>query len=340
MLKKLLLLTCGLLPSVFCLAQNADELDKKFEKDAKANIKSLIGVPDSIAPWKFGITSALTFNQQQLSDWQAGGSNNLNLAIQSGMFANYRHGRHYWLSLMDASYGINKTEDRAPQKVQDYLEFNTKYGYLLNNYWSVTAFGEGISQFTNGFDYATDPGATKRNSTFMAPGIFSEGFGLVYEYKPKGIYARIAPITARQVFITAPDIDVTRFGIDSGKTALYELGSSIRFDYLKELYNAPNLKITAESRLFMFTSFTKNNGVYVNWRNKLNMNFLKAFTFSLLVHTIYDPNVQFPDRTSTDANGKTVVESTKRKWQLLQAVGFGVGYSFVKKKKTPSPATN
>jgi hypothetical protein len=58
------------------------------------------------------------------------------------------------------------------------------------------------------------------------------------------------------------------------------------------------------------------------------------------VHTIYDPNVQFPDRTSTDANGKTIVETTKRKWQLLQAVGFGVGYSFVKKKKTPSPSTN
>ncbi len=340
MLKKLLLLTCGLLPSVFCLAQNADDLDKKFDEKAGEKIESLIGVPDSISPWKFGITSALTFNQQQLSDWQAGGSNTFNLAMQTGMFANYRKGRHYWLSLIDASYGINKVQDKAPQKVQDYLEFNTKYGYLLNNYWSVTAFGEGISQFTNGYNYATDPGATKRNSTFMAPGIFSEGFGLVYEYKPKGIYARIAPITARQVLITAPDIDVTRFGIDSGKTALYELGSSVRFDYLKELYNAPNLKITAESRLFMFTSFTKNNGVYVNWRNKLNMNFLKAFTFSLLVHTIYDPNVQFPDRTSTDANGKTVVETTKRKWQLLQAVGFGVGYSFVKKKKTTPPTTN
>jgi hypothetical protein len=333
MFKKLLLLTCGLLPSVICLAQNEEDLDKKFDEKAGGDIESLIGVPDSVAPWKFGITTALTFNQQQLSDWQAGGSNTFNLAMQTGMFANYRRGRHYWLTLVDASYGVNKTEKKAPRKVQDYLEFNTKYGYLLNNYWSVTAFGEGVSQFTNGYDYATDPGATKRNSTFMAPGIFSEGLGLVYEYKPKGIYARIAPVTARQVIITANDVDVTRFGIDSGKTNLHKLGSSIRFDFLKELYHAPQFKITAESRVFMFTSFTKNNGVNVNWRNKLNMNFLKAFTFSLLVHTIYDPNVQFPDKVSTDANGKTIVETTKRKWQLLQAVGFGVGYSFVKKKR-------
>lgn len=327
-----LLLALGLQFCALAGFAQQDELDRKFEKDAKADVKSLIGVPDSVTPWKLGLTSALTFNQQQLSDWQAGGSNNFTLAMQSGEFANYRRGRHYWLTLLDASYGMNKTEGKAAQKVQDYLEVNTKYGYLLNNYWSLTAFGEGISQFTNGFDYTKDPGAHKRISGFLAPGLFSEGLGLVYEYKPSGIYSRIAPFTARQKIITGNDIDVTRFGLDSGKTAKYEFGASVRFDYLKELYSAPKFKITAESRLFVFSSFKNNNGVYFNWRNKVNMNILKAFTFSLLVQTIYDPNVQFPDKTSVNALGKTIVESTKRKVQLLQAVGFGIGYSYVKKR--------
>lgn len=321
---------------IFCLClcaqiASAQILDDKLDfskRTDKGAFKSLNEA--DTAKWKYGITSSLTVNQTQVNNWQAGGNNNIGGNAVLGAYLDYRYKKHYWLTLLDASYGINRIQGQVTQKIQDYLEINTKYGYALSDKWSLTVFGEGISQFTPGFDYKADPQAIKPISRFLAPAFFTEGLGLVWEEKSLGLYTRIAPITARQILVNDARIDETRFGLDTGQNINNQFGASCRVDYLRLLVDKKQFKLTAESRLSLFTDYADVQSMVVNWRSKLTMNVAKVFSISVLFHTIYDPNVRFQE-TFTDANGVSQTRE-RQKIQVLQNIGFGVGYTFNRKK--------
>ncbi|MBT9146104.1 MAG: hypothetical protein DDT42_01984 [candidate division WS2 bacterium] len=166
----------------------------------------------------------------------------------------------------------------------------------------------------------------------MAPAFLSQGLGIVYDRPSWGLYTRVAPITARQIIVTVPDIDETQFGVDSGKTLQSQYGASLRVDYRKELVSYNNFRLGVESRFSLFTDFADFGNFVTNWRNKVNFNVYKVFTISIIAHLIYDPSVLFPDQTQLNPDGTTTVLTSVPKVQFLQNIGFGIGYQITKRK--------
>jgi hypothetical protein len=328
-MKKQLLFLSFLYFSMIAFAQD-EEAIKRLEGKAKVDKGAVKDdanklEADTTHAWKWGVVSSLNFSQTQLDNWVAGGDNNMTLNAVLGAFAGYTKDKHLLFFMLDGSYGLNRVRDLPVRKVQDYLEFNSKYAYRFSGKWSFTGFGEAISQFTNGFIY-TDTSKTK-NTSFFAPAYLMEGLGVAYEDPENGLSARFAPLTARQIVVLDSDVDETAFGVDAGKKVKSQVGASLRIGYNKIFWEK---RASFESRLLMFSDYQNNpQNLVVNWRNKIDVKLWKALSMNFLLHMIYDPNVKFAETRTT--NGVTEVVNIP-KLQLLQIFGVGLGYKFTNVK--------
>ncbi len=280
---------------------------------------------DTTHAWKWGVVASANFSQSKLDNWVAGGDNNMTLTSVLGAFAGYTKDKHLLFFLFDGSYGLNKVRSEQTRKVQDYLEFNSKYAYRFSGKWSFTVFAEGISQFTNGYIY-TDSGRVKHTS-FFAPAYLMQGFGVAYEDPENGISGRFAPLTARQTVVLDKDVDEVAFGIREGKKMNSQIGASLRLGYQKQFWEK---RAAIESRLLLFSDYQNNpQNLVVNWRNKIDVKLYKALSVNFLFHMIYDPNVLFAETRTKDG---VTEEVNIPKLQLLQIFGVGLGYKFTNVK--------
>jgi hypothetical protein len=225
---------------------------------------------------------------------------------------------------------MTKLDTFPLRKSQDYFEFNTKYGYKLGKGFSFTAFGEFITQFAYGYDFAKNPrpSARDRVSSIFAPAFVMEGIGISYNDPKNLVSVRLAPLTGRQVVVLDPTVPETIYGVDSGAVVRNELGGSLRVNYLQDFWKK---RITLESRLNVFYDYLKGqNGPYVNWRTKLDFKVLKVLSLNVLVHLVYDPNTLFTKSTRTEPDGTITVTARERRLQFLQMLGVGIGYTLVK----------
>src|ERR1700741_2009020 len=78
--------------------------------------------------WKTVGFFGLTASQTALSNWQGGGQNNVALNTILNAQAEYKKGKHAWLSKIDAQYGIIKPGDvKLFRKNIDQLFVLSKY---------------------------------------------------------------------------------------------------------------------------------------------------------------------------------------------------------------------
>jgi len=327
--KSILLLSLVFASVTSSFAQD-EEAIKRLEGKAnvtKGAVKDDVNKLESATThaWKWGVVASANFAQSKLDNWVAGGDNNMTLTSVLGAFAGYTKDKHLLFFLLDGSYGLNKVRDLPTRKVQDYLEFNSKYAYRYSGKWSFTVFAEGISQFTNGYIY-TDSSKTK-NTSFFAPATLMEGLGVAYEDPENGLSARFAPLTSRQIVVLDKDVDETTFGIAAGKNVKSQIGASLRIGYNKIFWEK---RASFESRLLMFSDYQNNpQNLVVNWRNKIDVKLYKALSINFLFHMIYDPNVLFAETRTT--NGVEEVVNIP-KLQLMQVFGVGLGYKFTNVK--------
>jgi hypothetical protein len=303
------------------------EFDKKTKKKEAADAAAKA---DSARKWHFGIISAATFNQSFQSNWSAGGNNAISLMGVLGLFVNYQNPKHYWFNLLDASYGLTKVDTLPFRKSQDYFEFNTKYGYRFAKQFSLTAFGEFVTQFAYNYDYKATPRPSRKDriSSIFAPAFLMQGIGLSYDHPKNIVSVRLAPLTAREVIVADPLVNEVNFGLDTGQVIKFQFGGSLRVNYIQEFWKK---RITLESRLNIFQDYLKPAyGPYVNWRSKLDIKVLKVLSINLLLHIIYDPNTLFTKKTVTLPDGTVKVTEQDRRLQFLQVLGIGLGYTFVK----------
>lgn len=322
---RLLALPALLAATPLALHAQDDETDKKLDYNQKTDSQPAADAlkakqADSARTWTAGFLGSLTFNQQALSNWAAGGDGSLSLNATAGAFLNFEKNKHYWFNLLDASYGITKVNDLPIRKTQDYWEFNTKYGYRFAQHWSFTAFGELISQFAYGYDYKADPEATRRTSSLMSPAFANQGLGITYEQPDWGLSARLSPITAREIIVLDDAVNEVAYGIDTLGTVKLQLGASLRINYKKTFFKSQNT--TLESRLLVFSDYLNQpEKLVVNWRNKVDFKITTILTVSLILHLIYDPSIVFP--AVVDGNG-TVTKPAGTRLQVLQSLGVGL----------------
>lgn len=239
--------------------------------------------------WKLNGTFILNVNQGALSNWVAGGEDNV-LGINSifNYAINFRHDKHTWDNYFDFAIGFqNATSFGKFRKIDDRIDATSKYGYLINHHWYLGLLTNFNSQSLAGYDYSVEP--NQKVSNFLTPGKIILSPGL--DYKTANRFSLfISPVTVRWVLKNDQYFfNKAKFGVDSARKANTEFGA-----FVTAKFNASFTKwATYTGRIDLFSNYKrKPQNVDVLMNNLLTMKFTKIFATNLSLDFIYDDDVK------------------------------------------------
>ncbi len=339
MKKSLLLLAIG----CFALASKAqlkdtDNVKKSFEVSNK----------DTVCWVHTGIFN-IGLNEGFLHNWAAGGevaSLTVN-GIFSGNLTRLYH-RQIWSNNLDLSYALfyANSNNFVPRKVDDRIDFTSKYGSRLRN--SDNIYFAGLfnfkSQFTKGYDYSLENWDTMSTSKFLSPAYLTLAAGMEYR-KGTDISLFLSPLAARVILVNK-EYTLRKpegaFGVEYGKTSRFQLGAYFSGRYSVNI----NKNMLFKTRLDLYSDYLAKNvkdstGVVVKRDNPGNIDVMSDNLFSyklgkfinltLAATFIYDNDFPYDD-TYVDANGVTQqkdVPGNKIGWlQIKQIFSLGFEYKF------------
>ncbi len=216
-------------------------------------------------------------------------------------------------------YGIQRLSDQAPRKSEDKIELNSKYGLTINDKLNYSLLFNAKSQFANGYTY-TDTSRTFVSS-FLSPGYFQLAAGL--DYKPNDRLSLFySPVTGKITTVFDDSLSaIGAYGVDTGKNARYEFGTSASIKYQANL--AANVLL--KSKLDLFAAYKDLQAIDVNWENLVAFQITKLLTATLTTNLIYDQDILIPKEV--EENGVKTIEN-KPRTQFKQVFALGLTYKF------------
>ncbi len=269
---------------------------------------------DSIDGWKLNGVFNVNFSQAYFKNWTAGGIESFGITGLSSFNFNYKKDKTSWENSLDLGLGYvfqGKGKNKSKIKTDDKIDFASKFGRKVKEkiYWALLLNFK--SQFTDGFDYATD--STNRISKFLAPGYLVTALGI--DYKPvKSLSIFLAPITAKFTMVNDEILsNAGAFGIDSTKTIKSELGGYAKIVYNKEIMKNVNLL----TKLDLFSNYlNKPECIDVNWEVLLTFKVNKYISASISTQLLYDDDI------------KNNEEKTGPVTQFKEVLGIGLTVNF------------
>lgn len=298
------------------LGQN--DVDKGARDASSAAMQT--GVPADTIPdgWTRSGIININMTQVNLTNWAAGGFSSVSGIAMFNGAANWKKGRKAWdNSLVLAFGGQHVHNGTAPQKTDDRIELNSKYGYELKKNLYLAGVFQFRTQFTEGFN-----ADGLRISNFMAPAYALLGVGL--DYRPNDNFTVFfSPATARMVIVNdkklfeglGPEDRV--YGVQNGNTSELEMGGYLRLQYKREL--AKN--ITFLTRGDLFSNYLRNpQNIDVTWETLWTFKVNEWFAATLNTLLIYDHDTQLP---KVDDAG---IPYTGPATQFKQTLGIGLSF--------------
>ena len=222
--------------------------------------------------WKHWTKFGINANQSSFSDnWNAGGVNSVALGGLAWHKSEYNKNSFQFVTEVDLKYGKIKNKDQLAKKNNDRIFWDNKLAYKVSQNWALYFSFTFESQFDVGYTYAKDKEGNERvseyMSSFMAPGYFTESFGL--EYKPDKTFSlRLGTGTARQTLVMDDRVkaltvaeyaerypdnkpitkDQEKFGLKPGQSFRNDLAFQITANLDRNL--SKNLNLKARYNLF------------------------------------------------------------------------------------------
>lgn len=260
--------------------------------------------------WTHGGNVGFNMAQSAFDNWAPGGQNNINFLGLLKYGINFKKDNHKWDNGIDLQLGYSYYDmDKDPLKTDDRIFFSSLYGYnIYNDKLFATANFTFQSQFTDGFDYASD--STNRISGFMVPGYFTLGLGI--QWVPNEYFkVNFAPITARMTYVNDQRLaDAGAFGVDKaeydeegnktkdGEKIRWELGAHLTAEFKYEIFK----NVSFSSKLIAFYDYlTEGNNaldesytcpVDFDWDNALIMKVNDWLSCNLTARLVYDEDVK------------------------------------------------
>jgi hypothetical protein len=256
----------------------------------------LSGIPDSLKKtWTLGGLITLNFTQGSSSNWSAG-AQDFSMALNSvnNFFAIYKKGKNRWDNTLNLSYGFTQTTQQGLQKNSDLIDLTSRYGRQLDSsHWSVGALFDFRSQFTNGYNSYTS--VTGKDSNQLVSGFMSPAYILIspgFTYTPVAYFSIfMSPVSSRLTVCTNKAL-APNYGIDTGKSVLYEFGAFASITYNHQLFK----NVVYNGRVDLYTDYLKQFGdINVYWTNQLVMKINKVLSATYSLAIIYDDNARRPD---------------------------------------------
>ncbi len=298
-------------------AKKADEALKKYKKFSDN---------DSVR-WLLGGDAALSFTATQLSNWAAGGEDQIGVGTIVNLYANYKKGKRTFENYGTFAYSLLKTGIRDAVKNDDRIYLVTKAGHQMSKKWYYTASYLVRTQFSPGYTYsATD---TIRVSDFLAPVYMYLSIGL--DYRPSNNFSSVfSPLMGKATFARSNDINVLRNAglVESGKDAAgnpidvthnsrYEFGGGIVLSLNGNMFKN---KVSYSSQVELFSNYMEDpQNVDVTWTLQAKILIYKNISADIRLDMKYDDN-----QTSVDKEGNP----HGPKLQTKNYIGIGVFYQF------------
>lgn len=303
-MKKLLLATAALFltTTIFCQVTDAEE---KLKTDRT----------DTLDGWKTGMVINLGFTQSNFTNWNAGGVDAFSANSMVSAFANYKKGENAWDNTLDVAYGFIN-QDGTFIKTDDRIDFFSTYGRKASENWYYSALVNFRTQMDEGF---SEPGDEEYISRFMAPGYLLGAVGMTYKANDD-FSVFIAPFTSKNTFVNDQRLaDAGAFGVDPGSRFRTEVGGYVRLFWKKDVME----NIFYTTKLDVFSNYLeKPQNLDINWENIISFKINKLISASLIVHVVYDDDVDIARDTSGDGEIDRVGPTT----QYRQVFQIGINY--------------
>jgi hypothetical protein len=291
--------------------------------------------------WVKGANFSANLTQIGNKNWIAAGGDKLSLSIVGSLnaFANRKWGRQSWDNVLDVNYGIIKTTSLGTRKINDRIDFITKYGYKPQRWnkvsWSI--LGQLRSQLSSGFEYDYK-GTTerRRNSGFFAPAYITIAPGI--DWKPNNWFSlSFSPLAARWTIASNAPYSykgqggvfngmqetplATLYGVDPAKGNLGQFGAFLTATANTMIFKTISYYGKADfySNLIQRENKSSIDAIDVFWTNQFKAKIGKYFNVSYGLDLLYDQDI-----LSIDPNkqGQSVG------LQVLSTLGVGFNYKF------------
>ncbi|WP_243403365.1 DUF3078 domain-containing protein [Sphingobacterium haloxyli] len=208
--------------------------------------------------WKHWTKFGVNMNQASFSEnWNAGGVNSISIGLLGWHKSEYNKNNFQYVTELDLRYGKIRNKDQLAKKNNDRIFWDHKIAHKLSKSWALYFSVTFESQFDVGYKYGRDQETndeiiTDTVSAFMAPGYFTESFGL--EYKPDNTFSlRLGTGTARQTLlldnrIAQPEGGSEVYGVEPGLRFRNDLAFQITANLDRNL--SKNLNLKARYNLF------------------------------------------------------------------------------------------
>jgi hypothetical protein len=313
------------------------QAQSKNIKDAKATATSASGefkrfqkfVDNDSVHWLLGGDASLSFAATSLTNWIAGGEDQLAVRPVVNLYANYKKGKRTFENYVILAYGILKTGERKSVKNDDRLHYTSKLGHQISPKLAYTSAFLARTQFAPGYKYSGEK-ITAKVSDFLAPLSLYLSVGL--DYMPnKNISLMLSPVMGRATFVRSDSSTVViAAGMMTEKTD--EQGNKIqiplrsRYEYgggalIKFNGNLLKNKVTYSSQLELFSNYVeKPQNIETLWLFDTKILLYKNITASWQLQLKYDDNQKTKDEDTGELRGAKV--------QTKYFTGVGLFYQF------------
>ncbi len=332
----------ALLATVVASAQNT----QTAAAEAAAALSAAEDVPEKVEKpryWTNKLVTNISFGQTFLSQWAAGGYNNVSLSGTIDGSANYAKGKLVGTNHLVMDYGFLYSADKPIlQKNKDRILFESKWGYETPvKHLAYSASFDFRTQFNNNYDYKTpattqdaegnviEPSvadwldARKLKSGFFSPAYLNVGIGALWTPAP-WFSLNVAPLSGGAVIVSIEELRKTYgMALVDGSTTEYrsarmEFGTQLKLD-MGWVINE-NFSYNTQFTLF-YNYLTPKVEPRITWDNKISWKVARFFAINLSTYMIYDPLVQVNPRR-TDGKGL----------QFKEFLELGFTYSIATKK--------
>lgn len=279
---------------------------------------SIINLP-TLKRWFFFGQNSLVFNQSSFANWYAGGNNNIGVIGKVNYNIVYKKDRHYMDNNIQMGYGFVSSTGQSTRKTDDYINIMTNYGYELAQHYYLSTGFQFLSQFTPGYNYATNPEPVYDNriSKFMAPGYLNLGIGV--SYNPNENFQVIfRPVNGKFTFVLDEKLQTKgTYGLErDGQSMRSELGAMLNVLYKIKLFK----DVTFVNQVNFFTNYLQHSErVDINYSGSLNLKFNKYITTVITMDMMYDHDQ---------------IKRLQRKQTLGVGVTYNLGYKMERDAKT------
>jgi hypothetical protein len=255
------------------------------------------------AAWEKSVVGGLNVTQTAFDNWSAGGENAFAWQVNVSYKLIQDKEKTEWSNTGKFAYGANKTGDAGTQKSVDEIKVESKLVYKLGSKINPYAAFNAETQFTTGYNYATDPATEISN--FLDPGYFRESFGAGYDINEK-LSTRVG-LSLKQ---TVADAYAAKYSDDPETPEIETLRSEFGMESVSDLSMSFSENAEYTTKLELFSAFGSLDETDINWDNTLTVKISEYFNINVGLKMVYDKDV-----------------SDKR--QVKQSMALGFNYTFI-----------